>query len=119
MWYVAISQVLWFFGIHGPNMLIAIEQGTLSVAMLENIQAALMHAPPPHIMTKGFLDAFAYFGGSGSTLSLIIAILLKSRDLGNRRLCLFALFPALCNVNEPCFSAFRWYSTPCTSSLFY
>ncbi len=99
--YVGVSQLLWFVGIHGPNMLFSLEQGTLSVAMQENIQAALVHAAPPHIMTKGFLDAFAYMGGSGATLSLILAVLLKSRDTGNRRLCFFALFPALCNVNEP------------------
>ncbi len=99
--YVSISQLLWFVGMHGPNMLFSLEQGTLSVAMAENIRAALIHAPPPYILTKSFVDAFAYMGGSGATLSLILVILFKSRDPGNRRLCLFALFPALCNVNEP------------------
>ncbi|SLM32901.1 EAL domain protein [Desulfamplus magnetovallimortis] len=99
--YTEVAQILWFFGIHGPNMLFNLGQETLDAAMLDNIQAALANTPPPHIMTKGFLDAFAYMGGSGSTLSLIIAVLLKSRYPGNRRLCSLALLPALCNVNEP------------------
>ncbi|THB64730.1 MAG: EAL domain-containing protein [Desulfovibrio sp.] len=99
--YTGVSQLLWFFGIHGPNMLFSLEQGTLNIAMLENIQAAAANTAPPHIMTKGFLDSFAYMGGSGATLSLILAMLYISRDKGNRRLCYLALLPALCNVNEP------------------
>ncbi len=99
--YTAVSQVFWFFGIHGPNMLFGLEQETLSPAMTDNIRAVLANAPPPHIMTKSFVDAFTNMGGSGATLSLILATLLKSRDPGNRRLCLLALLPALFNVNEP------------------
>ena len=39
-------------------------------------------------------------GGSGSTLALILAILLRSKVRSNRRLALIAILPALFNVNE-------------------
>ena len=99
--YTGLSQLFWFFGIHGPNILFSLEQGTLHVAAMENIQAFMAHTAPQHIVTKGFLDSFVYMGGSGGTLGLILAVFLKSRDPGNRRLCYIALLPALCNVNEP------------------
>lgn len=99
--YTGLSQVLWFFGVHGPNMLYSIETEVLTPAMLENVQAAARSLPPPHIVTKGFIDSFAVIGGSGSTLALIIAILLKGKEAGSKRLCMVALLPALCNVNEP------------------
>ena len=99
--YTGLSQVLWFFGIHGPNMLYHLEKDFLTPALWENIHATAMTLPPPHIVTKGFIDNFAVIGGSGSTLALIIAILLKGKEIGSKRLCMVALLPALCSVNEP------------------
>ena len=43
---------------------------------------------------------FVHIGGSGSTLALILAILIKSKVINNRRLALIAALPALFNVNE-------------------
>lgn len=99
--YAGLSQLFWFFGAHGPNMLFSIEDGILVPAGLANAAMAAVGAPPPYILTKAFFDAFTRMGGSGCTLCLIFAVLVGSRDSGNRKLCLFALLPALCNVNEP------------------
>ena len=99
--YAGLSQVFWFFGLHGPNMLFSVEEHILVPAGAANAVAHALGNLPPHICTKAFFDAFARMGGSGSTLCLILAVLLGSRDNGNRKLCLFALLPALCNVNEP------------------
>lgn len=99
--YTGLSQVFWFFGAHGPNILYPVEHSILVPAALDNMAAAAAGLVPPFVVTKPFLDAFARIGGSGSTLCLIAAVLIRGRDGGTRKLCLFALAPALCNVNEP------------------
>lgn len=99
--YAGLSQIFWFFGVHGPNLLFSVEEHLLVPAGAANAMAHALGNLPPCIGTKAFFDAFARMGGSGSTLCLILAVLLRSRDNGIRKLCLFALLPALCNVNEP------------------
>jgi cellobiose PTS system EIIC component len=99
--YTSLCQVLWLLGIHGPNLLFSLEDGVFVPALLANMHATLWHQFPPEIFTKTFFDCFTRIGGSGSTLCLIVAVLVAGRDGGTRRLCLFALIPAFCNVNEP------------------
>ena len=99
--YTGLSQAIWFFGVHGPNLLYSLEETIFSPAALANAAAIAEGREPVLIFTKSFFDAFSRIGGSGSTLSLCLAILIASRDGGTRKLCLVALFPALCNVNEP------------------
>ncbi len=99
--YSGLSQVLWIFGTPGPNLLAPAE---LTMTLASSAQTSLGGAVaqyPEMIFTKSFFDAFTRMGGSGGTLSLIFAVFLCSRHRGNVRLCLFALFPSLCNVNEP------------------
>lgn len=98
--YVGLSQGLWLFGIHGPNLLYNVESQFLTPALLENISAVSAGVVPHNILTKPFFDTFVHIGGSGATLSLILAILIKSRDTCSRRLAMVALLPALFNVNE-------------------
>ena len=99
--YTGLGQLFWLIGIHGPNLLFSLEDNVFVPALLTNMHAALWQQGPPEIFTKTFFDCFTRIGGSGSTLCLIVAILIAGRDGGTRRLCLFALVPALCNVNEP------------------
>lgn len=99
--YVSLSQFFWFFGAHGPNLLFGVEESILVPTALSNSAALAAGAELPFIVTKQFIDSFTRMGGSGCTLCFILAILLRSRDGGVRRFCLFAAFPALCNVNEP------------------
>lgn len=99
--YSALSQLFWFFGAHGPNLLFPLEESILRPAGAANTAALLAGHEPTLVFTKSFFDAFTRMGGSGSTLCLIFAILLGSRDSGSRKLCLFSVLPALCNVNEP------------------
>jgi len=99
--YAGLSQIFWFFGAPGPNILFFIEEHILVPAGLANAIAVAQGDMPHYIFTKSFFDVFTRMGGSGCTLALILAILIQSRDTGNRKLCLFALLPSLCNVNEP------------------
>lgn len=99
--YATLTQVLWFFGIHGPNMLHSIQEKVLIPATDANFHAVAIGHEPTNIFTSQFFDFFVRMGGSGSTLCLILALLFASRSLNSRRFALFALLPALCNVNEP------------------
>jgi cellobiose PTS system EIIC component len=101
MAYMGLCQLLWFFGAHGPNLLYAVEHQALIPASQANIAALAGGHAPSWIFTKEFFDTYTRMGGSGSTLSLIGALLLTPVDRGSRRFALFALLPALCNVNEP------------------
>lgn len=99
--YAGLSQLFWFFGAHGPNLLFSIEENIMVPAGLANSIAVAAGAVPPFVFTKPFVDVFTRMGGSGCTLCLIIAVLFKSRDKSNIKLCMLSLLPALCNVNEP------------------
>ncbi len=99
--YICLSQVLWFFGIHGPNFLHSVQESMLIPATVSNYTAVIDGTEPLFTFSSQFFDFFARMGGSGSTLSLILVLLLVSKFTNSRRFALIAFFPALCNVNEP------------------
>lgn len=99
--YGTASQILWFFGAHGPNVLNSVDVNILTPAGLINAKAVMCGTTPPFVFTKVFFDTFTRMGGSGSTFALCFAILARCRDRGMKKLSLLALVPALCNVNEP------------------
>lgn len=98
--YVFVCQIVWFFGIHGPNVLDPMTHQFYQSAMEANIAAIAAGLPPPHTITKLFLDTFVYMGGSGSSICLVVALLLASKNNGNRRLAHLSVVPALFNINE-------------------
>lgn len=99
--HVIVTQVLWLFGLHGPNILHLLRETLLLPASQANM-AAVMHGETPlFTVTSGFFDAFVRMGGSGSTLCLIFALLLASRSAHGRRFALLMLPLALFNINEP------------------
>lgn len=98
--FIFLSQVLWFFGIHGGNILEPVAQAVFVPALARNAAAVGMGAAPPEVFTKTFFDAFVLMGGSGTTLCLACAIMLVGRHKSQRRLANFALIPMLFNINE-------------------
>ncbi|GAA0777674.1 EAL domain-containing protein [Roseibium denhamense] len=98
--YMALSQVFWLFGIHGPNVLQAVHDVQLVPASIANNLAVLEGGEPVHIFTSQFFD-LQHMGGSGATLGLVAAMLLFSKLPSSRNFAILAAFPALCNVNEP------------------
>ncbi|MCK7611020.1 EAL domain-containing protein [Roseibium sediminicola] len=98
--YIIVSQVFWLFGIHGPNVLQAVQDLQMAPASIANNIAVIDGKPPEFIFTSQFFDLL-HMGGSGATLGLIIAMLLVSRSPSTRNFALLAALPALCNVNEP------------------
>ncbi|WP_454691233.1 EAL domain-containing protein [Achromobacter aloeverae] len=99
--YLVASQILWFFGMHGPNLLYEVQARVFDPASAINIADVMAGNEPRELFTSLFFHFFTRMGGSGSTLCLIAALRLASNQLRNRRIALLGLLPAVFNINEP------------------
>lgn len=84
---IFMQSFLWLFGIHGNNV-------------FDSITTTIFAYSEDSIVCKPFWDCFVLLGGSGSTLCLLIAILLFSKNKTQRQLCHSASIPMLFNINE-------------------
>ncbi|MEB6548665.1 PTS sugar transporter subunit IIC [Heyndrickxia sporothermodurans] len=99
-----VSNLLWVFGIHGPNTVAAIREAMFAEANLENLNYVAAHGTAwdaPYPVTWAINDAFANYGGSGMTLGLLIAIFIVSRRKDYREIGKLSIAPGLFNINEP------------------
>ena len=88
--FVLLSSVLWFFGIHGSDTLEEVMQ-TYFVPVSNGGSG---------ILTKEFFDCFVLMGGCGAAICLLIAILIFSKNRARKRLGITAAFPMIFNINE-------------------
>lgn len=88
--FTLMLHVLWFFGIHGGNALDPVAQ-ILFVPADTN---------PTAIISKSFIDNFVAIGGCGTTICLVLALLIVSRSISNRKLSSSAAPLTLFNINE-------------------
>lgn len=98
--FVTLSSVLWFLGIHGSDVLEGVSQNFFNPALAENIQQVALGNQPTEIFTKQFFDLFILLGGCGTSLALLVSILLFSKRKINRNLAKMAIFPGIFNINE-------------------
>jgi PTS system cellobiose-specific IIC component len=97
-----ISPLLWFFGLHGGNMIEPFMQTINAPAIAANSAAFKAGKKIPYIVNKPFIDSFVNLGGTGVTIGLIIAIWLVGRkNKPYRAVANLAAAPALFNINEP------------------
>ena len=98
--YLFMNNVMWFFGIHGGNMLDGVAQSVFVPGTAANAAVLAAGGEPTQIVTKTFFDVFASIGGAGALLSLLVAVLLFGRRRNVRRLSSFAALPMAFNVSE-------------------
>ena len=98
--FVLLNQLLWFAGVHGSNTLELYYRDYLEPASALNISAAASGSMPSEVITNAFVDAYIFIGGSGSTMGLLIALMLVARKGTGRNIARFALPPVLFNINE-------------------
>ncbi len=98
--FVLLSSLLWFFGIHGSDTLEGVMQTYFTPGLAANQAAAAAGQAPSAILTKEFFDCFVLMGGCGAAICLLIAILVFSRNRARRGLGLAAAFPMIFNINE-------------------
>lgn len=95
------AHVLWFFGIHGTNITDSVFRPILITLSADNLNALQSNLPLPHIINTQFQDLFATYGGGGSTLSLLIAMLLFCKSKRISQLGKLAIIPGIFGINEP------------------
>ncbi|MBP5197804.1 MAG: PTS sugar transporter subunit IIC/EAL domain-containing protein [Lachnospiraceae bacterium] len=98
--FVLISSVLWFFGIHGSDTLEGVMQTYFAPGVIDNRGAMAAGLAPHTILTKEFFDCFVLMGGCGVTICLLISILLFSKSKVRRGIGLAATLPMIFNINE-------------------
>ncbi|WP_125706492.1 PTS sugar transporter subunit IIC [Lacticaseibacillus daqingensis] len=96
-----LVQVFWFFGIHGPNVLGPVLESIWGTSQIQNIQALAAGDPLPFKWVRGSFDAYVWYGGSGGTIVLLLAILLFSKRADEKTVAKLAFAPGLFNINEP------------------
>ncbi|MGY4688379.1 PTS cellobiose transporter subunit IIC [Salibacterium sp. K-3] len=99
-----LNQLLWFFGLHGTNILGPIMESIYLPLIEENqslFAAGTSAFDVPYIVTKPFFDAYVFMGGSGTTLALIFAIFLVVKSRHYRTVGKLSSAPGIFNINEP------------------
>ena len=86
--FIVLISVMWFFGIHGNNVLNQVAED-MFVSVI-----------PGQIVSKSFIDAFVNMGGTGCTLGLLIAMMLFAKRSTTKRLSRMAFLPSIFNIGE-------------------
>ena len=97
--YLILVQGLFFVGING-NSVFANVGDIFKPGIYNNYNNILNGTPPTEIVTKTSIDTFAYMGGAGAVISLIIAIVVFSRKKELKSLCKLGGIPAIFNISE-------------------
>lgn len=91
----------WFFGINGGSVVGAVFNPVLRTLSIENLDAFKNGMASPNIICQEFQDLFATFGGAGSTLSLLIVMLIICKSQRVKKIGELALLPGIFGINEP------------------
>lgn len=98
--FVFLVHSFWFFGIHGSNLLESVARDLFVPGVAVNAALIESGLPPTEIVSKAFLDAFVLMGGSGTTLCLVLALILFEKRRNVRNLALTSSSQVLFNINE-------------------
>ena len=98
--FIFLIHILWFFGIHGSNMLNMVSATMFEAGMDVNVAAVAAGEAAPVLFTKTFFDNFILMGGSGATLCLLLALLVSNKRGNARNLFKVSILPSLFNINE-------------------
>ncbi|MDU5010892.1 MAG: PTS sugar transporter subunit IIC [Clostridium botulinum] len=99
---VLVQQFLWFFGLHGSNILAPIINAVLLPLTEANVRAFKNGVNPEHIINSQFLDSYVNMGGSGATIALLIAIfIIGKKSKTQKTIANLSIAPGMFNINEP------------------
>ena len=100
-----LIHVLWFFGLHGTNILGPIMETIYLPSIEANIEAfkdgVSVFSDQLIVITKPFFDVYVHLGGAGATLALIVAIFLVAKSAQYRGIARLTAPAGLFNINEP------------------
>lgn len=102
-----LNHLLWFFGLHGTNIIGSVIEPVYLPLIEENLNLfkdGMSAFDVPNIVTKPFLDSFVFMGGSGTTIALLIAIFIaiqKEKKHPYRQVAKLSAPAGIFNINEP------------------
>ena len=96
-----LTNLLFSLGIHPSGIINPVLEPPLLVAMQENMAAFAKGEIPPHIIVLPFRDLYGHMGGTGTTLALLIALLLRSKMSSHKKFARTVIAPGIFNINEP------------------
>lgn len=97
----SLGNFLFTFGIHQSVINGSFTEPFMTQNINDNMLAFTNGTEPPHILTVSFQTAFAQMGGTGATISLLLAIFLFSKFRPYREISKLALAPGIFEINEP------------------
>lgn len=102
----ALQSILFWAGIHGPNIVGGVMNPVLLANAIDNqhiIDAgmSLVGNPQAKVMTIQITDVFIKSGGCGMTLGFLIAAFIKAKSAQLKSITKLAFIPGLFNINEP------------------
>jgi PTS system cellobiose-specific IIC component len=95
------NHIFWFFGLHGSNILDPVMRSVFMPLATANAELLQQGLEMQYIVTKSFFDGFVYMGGSGTTVGLLAAIYVFSKNKAHRSIAKIATPTSLFNINEP------------------
>lgn len=101
---ILLEQILWFFGLHGFNIVWGVVSAVWLPLFLKNVSLYAKTNSFAHISIapNTMTNVYAMIGGSGATFGLILAILIFCRKgATEREVAKLAFIPGLFGINEP------------------
>lgn len=98
---MGFQHLFWFFGINGGSIVGSIMQPILTPLSMENLAAFQAGTTLPNLVNQQFYDLFTTFGGCGSTLSMLIAMIIVCKSDRIKKLSKISFVPAFFGINEP------------------
>ncbi|EQA5374343.1 PTS sugar transporter subunit IIC [Enterococcus faecalis] len=95
------TQVLWFFGLHGQNIVSSVTSPSMLTAIQQNMDAFASGQVVPNIVTNPWIGMYTLLGGTGAILPLLIAIFIGSKRKEYREIGKLGLLPSIFNISEP------------------
>lgn len=97
---IFLTQLLWFFGLHGPSITSAVWASFAIAYGAENIANYSAGLPVTHIFTFGLYYNILQVTGSGLTLGLVL-MMMRSKAKSLKSIGTVAIVPSLFGINEP------------------
>lgn len=97
----SLGNLLFAFGIHQSVINGSLTEPFMTQNINDNMIAFSEGVEIPHILTISFQTVFVQMGGTGSTISLLIAIFIFSKFKPYKEMAKLALAPGIFEINEP------------------
>lgn len=92
-----LIQLLWFFGLHGDQIVGTILEPILTTAGMENLTSYNKGDALPYIITQQFASLFVVI----AFISLVLAIVIVGKSSRMKQMGKLTLVPAMFNISEP------------------